>query len=188
VADSQAALNDVQAYDGRGELDGALADLHRKTHQTIKKVTEDIGQRFHFNTAIAAVMELVNQVYQVLENTPQEGAFWPVVREAVEAVVLLLSPMVPHVAEELWQELGRTGSATTMAWPAWREESLQTEQQLIVVQINGKLRSRITLPVEASKEQLESTALDDPRIQDFIAGKKIKKVVVVPKKLVNIVV
>ncbi|GLI36238.1 leucine--tRNA ligase [Desulforhabdus amnigena] len=188
VADNEEALKSATPYAGSAELSKTLSELHRKTHQTIKKVTEDIRDRFHFNTAIASVMELVNQLYQVLENPSQEAQFWPVVREAIEAVVLLISPIVPHVAEELWRTLGHSKSIMNVPWPKWEEDALQAEEMLIVVQVNGKLRSRITVSPDAGKEELEAAALGDGRIQDFIAGKPVKKVIVVPKKLINIVI
>ncbi len=188
ASENLAELKSARPYAGEGELSGALADLHRKIHQTIKKVTEDLRERFHFNTAIAAVMELVNQTYQALEGVAREGAFWPVLREAVDAVVLLISPIAPHIAEELWRELEHTGSIANAPWPAWREDALKTEEILIVVQVNGKLRGRLNVAADASREDIEKMAVRDARIQEFIAGKAIKKVVVVPGKLVNIVV
>jgi leucyl-tRNA synthetase len=188
VAENLDDLLPAKAYAGEGELAGELSDLHRKTHQTIKKVTEDIRDRFHFNTAIAAIMELVNQIYQVLENASGEASRWPVLREAVETVIILISPIVPHIAEELWRELGHPASIADAPWPKWREDALKTEEILIVVQVNGKLRSRITIAADAAREEIERMAVRDARVQDFIAGKEIKKVVVVPGKLVNIVV
>ena len=170
------------------ELPKPLADLHRKTHQTIKKVTEDIGDRFHFNTAIAAVMELVNQMYLLLEQPSREGLFWAVMKSGVENMILLIAPIVPHIAEELWQALGHTESVATASWPKWNEEALQAEEVLVVVQVNGRLRSRILVPLEATTEQIEQAAVQDPRTRDFIGGKTIRKIVVVPGKLVNIVV
>jgi leucyl-tRNA synthetase len=165
-----------------------LSDLRRKTHATIKKVTEDIRDRFHFNTAIAAVMELVNQMYGVLDNRPRDKKFWPVMRDAVEAVVILISPIVPHIAEELWQKLGHEESILKSSWPVWSEEALQKEEVLIVVQVNGKVRSRITVPVDATPEQVEQAARQDQKVQEFISGKAVKKIVLVPNKLLNIVV
>lgn len=188
VAENLEALKSAESYEGGTELSKDLSDLHRKTHQTIKKVTEDIRDRFHFNTAIAAVMELVNQVYQILETSSEDPSFWPVLREAAETAVILISPMVPHIAEELWWTLGHSQSILNMPWPVWREEALQTEEMLIVIQVNGKLRSRITVPSDISKEELEKAALADRRIQEFVGSKSIRKVVVIPKKLVNIVV
>jgi leucyl-tRNA synthetase len=177
----------VEPYAGEGDLPKPLADLHRKTHQTIKKVTEDLRDRFHFNTAIAAVMELVNLIYQVMESAPRDKLFWRVIRESIDALVLMVSPVVPHIAEELWQALGHRNSLAKVSWPEWREDALLAEEILIVVQVNGKLRSRITVAADATKQEIEKAALQDPRIQEFISGKTIKKIVVVPGKLVNIV-
>lgn len=188
LADNLEALQSAAAFDGKQGLSGPLAELHRKTHQTIKKVTEDVRDRFHFNTAIAAIMELVNQIYQTLENPPADEKYWPVLRKAVEAVILTISPMVPHIAEELWQSLGHHRSITQEEWPVWLDEALQTDEILIVVQVNGKLRSRISVSSKASREDLESAALADGKIQDFLAGRPVKKVVVVPDRLINIVV
>ena len=133
-------------------------------------------------------MELVNQMYQMLEHPSRDGPFWSVMKAAVEAMILLISPIVPHIAEELWQALGHSESVLKASWPKWSEEALRADEVLIVVQVNGKLRSRIMVPAEATDEQVEQAAIQDPRTQDFIAGKTIRKIVVVPGKLVNIVV
>ncbi|NSW85892.1 MAG: leucine--tRNA ligase [Syntrophobacteraceae bacterium] len=188
VAENREKLLKAVKYDGERRLPTHLLDLHRKTHQTIKKVTDDIGERFHFNTAIAAVMELVNHMYQILESPPGDDELWPVFREAVESMILLVSPIVPHIAEELWHSMGYTESVLLQPWPKWRSEALQSEEVLIVVQVNGRLRSRITVPADASADQVQRTALEDPRIREFISGKTPRKVVVVPNRLVNIVV
>jgi len=188
VTENLKDLKSVEPYRGVGALTGDLGQLRRKTHQTIKKVTEDIRERFHFNTAIAAVMELVNLIYQVLDNRPDGPILWPVLREAVEAVIVVSSPMVPHICEELWKILGHEELLLNIAWPKWDGQALEAEEMLIVVQINGKLRSRITVPVDATNEELENISLNDPRVSDFIEGKQVRKVVVVPKKLINIVV
>lgn len=190
VAENRQALLATQPFAGGNGLPKDLALLHRKTHQTIRKVTEDIRDRFHFNTAIAAVMELVNQIYQLLDS-PGKGTqrdFWPVMREAVENMVLLVSPIVPHIAEELWSVLGHGGSVLNEPWPTWSEDALAADEVLVVVQVNGKLRSRIMVPADAGKEAMEQAALCNPRILEFIGGKQVKKVVVVPGKLINIVV
>ncbi|MDR3554455.1 MAG: leucine--tRNA ligase [Syntrophobacteraceae bacterium] len=181
----------AKGLSGHVDSDGLppdLAALRRKTHQTIKKVTEDIRDRFHFNTAIAAVMELVNQIYQTLDNRKDHPLFWPLVRQAVEAVIVLSSPMVPHACEELWQTLGHQKLLLDTPWPQWDERALEAEEMLIVVQINGKLRSRISVPADATDKQVEQLCLADPRVAEFIAGKQPRKVVVVPKKLINIVI
>ncbi len=188
VTENLQPLKSADPYRGGSPLAKDLAQLRRKAHQTIKKVTEDIRERFHFNTAIAAIMELVNQVHQVLENRPSHPMLWPVVREAVEAVIVVSSPMVPHICEELWRILGRQELLLNTRWPKWDDQALKTEEMLIVVQINGKLRSKMTVPADATDKELEDISLTDPRIRDFIGGKQVRKVIVVPKKLINIVV
>ena len=189
VADHRSQLAAVRPYRGGGELSGELPALHRKTHETIKKVTEDIRDRFHFNTAIAAVMELVNLLYQVSETGAGATVrhFWPVARAAVEAAVQLLNPVVPHFTEEIWRQLGYSSSLVDQPWPTWDESALARAEILIVVQVNGKLRSRVTVAAAAGREEVEQAALSDDKIAKFIAGKAIRKVVVVPGKLVNIV-
>ena len=169
------------------ELDGDLRDLYKKTHQVIQKVTGDIEDRFHFNTAISAVMELVNQMYGIGEDcdAPHAAA---VMRHGLENTILLLAPIVPHFSEEIWHLLGRQESILLAGWPSFRQDALVQDEMTIVVQVNGKLRSRFSAGADTDKDTLKQMALDDPRVQGFIAGKTIRKVIVVPNKLVNIVV
>jgi leucyl-tRNA synthetase len=188
VSENLDALKSADPYRPGSPLTEDLAHLRRKTHQTIKKVTEDIRERFHFNTAIAAIMELVNLIYQVLDNRPADPMLWPVVREAVEAATIVSSPMVPHISEELWRILGHEELLLNTGWPKWDDQALKAEEMLIVVQINGKLRSRITAPADATDKELEGISLKDSKVRDFIEGKQVRKVIVVPKKLINIVV
>ncbi len=165
-------------------VSGDAADLRRKTHQTIKKVSNDVDGRFHFNTAIAAVMELVNAIYSYKATKEQPG----VLREALEAVVRLLNPFVPHVCEELWQLLGHEESAEAAGWPAWDEAALEAAEVTLVVQVNGKVRGKITVAVDADKQLIESEALSEQNVKRFIDGKQVRKVIVVPGRLINIVV
>ncbi len=160
-------------------------DLRRKTHQTIKKVTEDIEGKFHFNTAIAAIMELVNEISTV---AGREKSGLPVVREALETVVILFSPFVPHIAEELWEKLGHRESIFRRSWPGYDAETLQVEEMVIVAQINGKVRNRITVAAGINEEELKKEVLTNDRIKELIRDKEIKKVIIVPGKLVNVVV
>jgi leucyl-tRNA synthetase len=155
----------------------ASRPLLRKLHQTIKKVTEDI-EGLRFNTAIAALMEFAN--YLAREEVRP--------RTVVEPFVLLLSPFAPHLGEELWQALGHRDSLAYVPWPAWEEALLQEEVVEIPVQVNGKLRSRVRVPAGSDEEALRTYALADARIQELVAGKTIRRVIVVPDKLVNIVV
>jgi len=165
--------------------------LYRKIHQTIQKVTGDIEDRFHFNTAISAIMELVNlmQTFPRGKDTAEDQENdVSLMRFALETVVLLLSPIVPHFSEELWAELGHGTSVMTAAWPGFIEDALVKESLLIVVQVNGKLRSRFNVSADADDETIKTMALADERVQSFVGGKHIKKVIVVKKKLVNVVV
>lgn len=188
VEEHVAHIDGVQPFDGDEALAGDLRSLYRKIHQTIKRVTNDIEGRFHFNTAISAVMELVNTIQAVKEgivSTP-EGA--SVLRLALETVIVLLSPIVPHLAEELWEALGNSGSVLEVPWPTYREEAIAEDEILIVVQVNGKVRSRFHISVDADEEEMKAVALTDDRIVARIAGRPVKRVIVVQKKLVNIVV
>jgi leucyl-tRNA synthetase len=180
------AVREAEPSDGK-DLEGDLLDLYRKTHGTIKKVTNDIEERFHFNTAISAVMELVNQMNTVaVETASREAA--AVMKLAMEATVKLLSPMVPHFAEELWRATGHQESVLLAEWPVYEESALKTEEMLIVVQVNGKLRGRFTIEADAGEEAIKERALADEQVRKFIEGKPIRKVIVVKNKLVNIVV
>ncbi|MBW1935820.1 MAG: leucine--tRNA ligase [Deltaproteobacteria bacterium] len=179
----------VPVYGGKEELSGNLRKLHRKSHQTIKKVTADIEDRFHFNTAISAVMELVNEVNQYLSGSGEkDNLAWAVIREAIEVTVLLLSPVVPHICEELWQMLGHRESLLTVSWPEYSEKALEVDKRLVVLQVNGKVRDRIEVPASFGRDEIQAEALKSKRVQSFVAGAQIKKVIVVRDKLVNIVV
>ena len=189
LTENRERLSDVRPYDGRVALSSNLRDIYWKIHQTIKKVTEDIEDRFHFNTAISAIMELSNEINQFLNNSKEiSGVAWSVLKEAVETMVILLHPVVPHITEELWEILGHGEGLTTVLWPTYRKEALEKESRLVVIQVNGKVRSRIEIPVSLAEKEIRDQALRDKRIQRFIGDKEIKRVIVVQKKLVNVVV
>jgi leucyl-tRNA synthetase len=189
IEENRALLSRIEPYEGGLELSADLKDIHRKTHQTMKKVTEDIEDRFHFNTAISAIMELLNRINQFLNNSKEiPEVAWSVVREAVDTIVVLLYPVVPHITEELWRALGHTQSLATRSWPAYEEAALQKESRLVVIQVNGKVRSRMEIPVSLAEGEIEDQALKDKRIQSFIGDREVKRVIVVQKKLVNVVV
>jgi len=163
--------------------------LRQKIHQAIKKVTEDIEKRFHFNTAISAIMELVNETYKfelIEDGKNKEEVF--VLREALEIIIRLLAPITPHFAEELWQEMGHEESLYIMPWPKYELALLEEDEKLIVVQVNGKLRDKLTVPTSINDEELKEKALSLPKIKDRISEKEVIKVIAVPGKLVNIVV
>jgi leucyl-tRNA synthetase len=172
------------ALDKAALNDGQKA-IRRQVHETLRKVTDDMGRRFTFNTAIAANMELLNALAKFDDASPVGRA---VRQEALELVALMLSPIVPHVAERLWRELGHTGLIAVAPWPEADAEALVQDSLELVVQVNGKLRGKITVAVDAPNEAIQAAALADENVQRFTEGKPPKKVVVVPKKLVNIVV
>jgi len=163
--------------------------LYRKTHLTIKKVTEDIDREFHFNTAIAALMEMVNEMYDYAssgEFIPAKQG--PVLRSAIDTLILLISPFAPHFAEELWEALGGKASVANAPWPQHDPHAIVAAETTIVVQVNGKVRSKLTLPLGGSDKDIESAALADPKVREYTHGKPPKKVIVVRGQLVNVVV
>ncbi len=166
------------------ELTAEQKSLRRKTHETIAKVTDDVERRFTFNTAIASMMELFNEVGKFEDSSPQGKA---VVHEAYSALIRLLSPFTPHVTHELWAQLGYQTALINEAWPEVDEEALVRDSLSLVVQVNGKRRSNIEVAASASKEECEAAALADDNVQKHISGNTVRKVIVVPGKLVNIV-
>lgn len=161
-------------------------ELRRILHVTIKKVTEDIGNRFNFNTAISSIMELVNAVYNLKDK--QANVNIGLSREVIAALLKMLAPFAPHMTEELWHEVIKEGSIHKAQWPVVDELALVQDEVEIVLQINGKVRDKITVGATLSAKELEALAMQQPRVQELIAGKQIIKMICVPKKLVNIVV
>jgi leucyl-tRNA synthetase len=180
-------IKNVQSFrGGPDQIHGTLRDIYRKTHQTINKVTDDI-ERFHFNTAISAIMELVNALYSA-KIDPCDAQTPGVMKFVIESVILMISPLVPHFADELWKTVGHESGTISESWPSYRQDALSNENILIVVQVNGKLRTRLNLPLDIDDETIKQTALKDERVLKFIQNKPLKKIIVVKKKLVNIVV
>jgi leucyl-tRNA synthetase len=164
--------------------DGAAdAKILRKLHQVIRKVTEDFDSRWHFNTSLAAIMELLNDLYAA-EAQISAGAM----QQVLERLVLLLGPFTPYIAEEMWEELGKPGPVFKQPWPAYDPELAREELAEVVVQVNGKLRGRIHVAFGTSKEDLERIARQDEKVQPFLVGKQIVKAIIVPDKLVSLVV
>ena len=166
-----------------GAVTGADKPVLRKLHQTVRKVTEDFETRWHFNTSIAAVMELVNEMYA--HERDLSGA---ALAETFEKLALLLGPFAPYLAQEIWEEIGRDGAVFRQSWPAFDAELAKEAGAEVVVQVNGKLRSRLYVAFGTAKEELERLALADPKVHPFVDGKKVVKVVAVPDKLINLVV
>ena len=177
-------------------------ELRRRTHETIRRVTVDIEERMHLNTAVSSLMELVNELYKFSEGTPHgapsKGAAAgvlverpqtiAVLREALDALVLMVSPFAPHTAEELWANLGHAEGLSQAAWPAFDAEVAKAEAVVVPVQVNGKVRARLTVPAGIADADLRERALNDPAVQTHIAGKTVVKVVIAKGPLVSIVV
>jgi leucyl-tRNA synthetase len=179
VAQGPAAALDVSS------LTPAQRDLRRQVHETLAKVTVDIGRRRTFNTAIAAVMELMNSLARSDDRSPQGRA---VTQQALDIVVLALSPVVPHACHALWRELGHATAVVDERWPQVDATALERETVEVVVQVNGKLRGRVTVPVGAAEDQVREAALADVNVQKFVEGKPVRKFVYVPGKLANLVI
>ncbi|MBC8312673.1 MAG: leucine--tRNA ligase [Candidatus Cloacimonetes bacterium] len=181
-------LNSPKIYDENAEISPELKKLRYSTHYTIKKVTADTEKTMQFNTAIAAIMEHLNNVsaYKINEKMPKtERAIY---RESIEIFPKLLAPFAPHLAEELWEMLGHKPSILESGWISFNEKFLVKNEITYVIQINGKLRSKIIVDKNTSKDEIEKLTFDDPKVQKYSAGKSIKKIIIVPKKLVNVVV
>jgi len=181
-------IRDIEIFDGKADLDREMKNLRKKIHQTIKKVTIDIDERFHFNTAISAVMELVNTLYQVKHPDKSDAKGLAVVREAIENIIILLNPIIPHMTEELWEMIGEKRKLSGISWPSYDESVAAEEEITIAVQVNGKLRGRIQVSADESGDNIKKLALNNERIQRFTGDKKVIKEIYVPGKLVNIVV
>jgi leucyl-tRNA synthetase len=168
-----------------------LKDLQRATHHTIQKVTHDLERDFQFNTAIAALMEFVNQLYKLMKDYPantlsaQERAGW---RSAIESLLILLAPFAPHLAEELWETVGHPSSIARQPWPVFNPELLVSAEWTIPIQVNGKLRSKIAVPAGSTKDQVIASAQSDAKLLEWLQGKTPRKVIYVEQKLVNFVV
>jgi leucyl-tRNA synthetase len=164
--------------------------VRRKTHDTIRRVTTDVDVRQQFNTAIAAMMELVNDLYAFTkqqERAPSAQAP-AIVREALESLIVMLAPFAPHTAEELWEQFGHRGGISEASWPSFDAVAAKVEEIVIPVQVNGKVRSRLTVSAETSDEKLETLALADAAVQPYVQGKTVKKIVIAKGRLISVVV
>jgi leucyl-tRNA synthetase len=163
--------------------------MRRKTHETIRRVTIDVDVRKQFNTAISAMMELVNDLYAFSKAQEQEPSTRgvAVAREAIESLIVMLSPFAPHTAEELWEQYGHTGTLSATRWPPYDADAARAEEIVIPVQVNGKVRARLTVPPDIADEELQRRALADPSVQSYTEGKAVRKVVIAKGRLVSIV-
>lgn len=175
---------------GSSEIEGEWTEVEknlcRQLHSSIQKVTSDVGNRFNFNTAISSIMELINAMYQDRENLSQVRP--AVIEEILRNGLILLSPFAPHITEELWQGCGYEGSVHQESWPLVDEAALVQDEVEVVLQINGKVRERISVPTEISGSELERLALEQEKVKKYLVGQDIVKVIAVPGKLVNVVV
>ncbi|MDE2216520.1 MAG: leucine--tRNA ligase, partial [Planctomycetota bacterium] len=192
ITDYEEAYNKVRRADiNIQKLSNEAKTLYRQTNQTIKKVTEDMETSWHFNTAIASVMELLNNVDTfnvVIPHNAAEEIDFNVFRYTMETVLLLVAPFIPHICEELWEVMGHKPSIFHQPWPAYDRDAIQEEATEIVIQINSKVRSHLSVPVDVKEDELKIRVLSDERIKALLDGKKIVNTIIVPKKLVNIVV
>jgi leucyl-tRNA synthetase len=168
----------------KNNLTGEQKNLRRLVHKTIEKVSDDIGRRQTFNTAVAATMELLNHLQKAPKTSAQDLA---VMREGIDAIVLLLAPIAPHICHVMWNDLGHENQVETAPWPVAEAAAMVEDEKLVVVQVNGKVRAKITVSADATKEQVETMGLTEQNVQQHIDGKTIRKVIYIPGKLLNIV-
>ena len=175
----------LEPYEMKGEVvPKAEKDLLRLTHQTIKKATNDL-EKLRFNTMIAALMEYTNYLTKVKGSGAVDDSTW---KESIDTLLLLLAPTAPHLAEELWQRMGYEYSIHNQSWPNWDEGLAEDEEIILVVQVNGKLRDRLVVPVSITEDEAEELALASQRVKAYLEGKELVKTIYVPAKLVNLVV
>ena len=200
ICDNRESLAAAEPIEGVLQGDVSLTEelkkLRRKTHTTISRVTDDIEKRFHFNTAISAIMELVNEVTALLKAAMPEGenvspdmepVAWSVVREAMESTVVLLNPFVPHVTEELWRMLGHEDDLWARPWPKADASAMKSDTVKVVVQVNGKVRANIMVETGADQAGVEAVALEEANVKRHLEGKQVRKIIYVPGRLLNIV-
>jgi len=163
-------------------------DMYRALNIAVKKVTDDIDERFNFNTAISSIMELTNSLYHYKDNVAFAEQNLPLVKESLDKLILLLAPFAPHIAEELWQALGSSGSVHSQKWPGYEAAALVQDEATVVIQINGKVRGKLTIPVGTTEEQVRELVVNDEKISKQLAGKELVKFIYIKEKLVNMVI
>ncbi|MEP2652964.1 MAG: class I tRNA ligase family protein, partial [Paraglaciecola sp.] len=168
----------------KNKLSSDQKKLRRVIHKTIEKVTDDVGRRQTFNTAIAATMELLNHLQKAPQDNAQDLA---VLREGINTLVLLLAPIAPHICHVMWKDLGHSNEVETAPWPVAEAAAMIEDEKLVIVQVNGKVRAKITVPADAAKEQVEALGLAETNVQQHTEGKTIRKVIYVPGRLLNVV-
>ena len=178
------AQRDASSLDAQATDEEAVRSLVRMIHKTVKKVEDDV-ERFKFNTALAAMMELTNHMGHAWDDGSVDSASW---QDAVEKLLLLLAPIAPHITEELWERTGRPYSIHNQPIPQWDEELARDEEITLVVQVNGRVRDRIQAPASIAEDEARTLALESHKVQPYLDGSQIKQVIYVPGRLVNVVV
>ncbi|MEC9491076.1 MAG: leucine--tRNA ligase [Halanaerobiales bacterium] len=178
---------------GKTEVDASSLDkeaktLYRTMHASIKKVSEDVGERLNFNTAISAIMELTNEVYSYLNERSAEATNTALIKVVAENIILLLAPFAPFITEELWQQLGHQENVHAAQWPEYKEEALKKDEITIVIQVNGKVRDKINIAADASEAEVKAQAMEAENIQSYLEDGNLVKTIYIPKKLVNLVI
>jgi len=182
-------ISKAKAVQSISQSNGMVREILRQTHITIKRVTEDIEDNFHFNTAISALMEFVNFLSSIkIQDYQSDKNFVSALRNAIEKLLILLSPFTPHICEELWEKLGYKRSIIKEPWPSWDKELIKINEIEVVIQVNGKVRSKMVVPVDITEDELKQKALEDSRIKDYTGNRTVKKIIVIPGRLVNIVI
>ena len=173
-----------------GTFDAAERQLRRKAHETVRRVTTDVEQRIHLNTVVSDLMKLVNELYafgETIQGKPPRPQALAAMREAVEALTIMISPFAPHTAEELWEMTGHAGGIAKTTWPSFDETAARAEEIVVPVQVNGRLRSRLTVAADTPESELRERALADPAVRQHTDGKTIRTVVIAKGKLINVV-
>ena len=186
VEDLEDVLTPAMPTSAADPASDAAKGLRFKEHDTIRRATRDIENEFQFNTVIAAIMELVNELYQVKDELRKTDP--AALSSAIATALTLLSPVTPHICEELWQAMGHETTLTGQAWPTFDEQALVKDEVTLVVQVNGKVRGKFQAPNNAPKDEVEKIAIELENVARFIEGKTVRKVIVIPNRLVNIVV
>jgi len=188
-SDSQKSIqSNKNSEKSRGKLSKEDKELKYVLNYAVKKVSEDIRERFNFNTAISAIMELVNALYAYKDKVGDNLRNETILKEAIEKLIILLAPFIPHVTEELWESIGKEESVHNQKWPSYDPDALIKDEIEIVIQINGKVKERIMIATGLSKEETREEAMKTEKVKELIEGKDVIKVIVVPERLVNIVV
>jgi len=189
VFDLRESIEGSAPYNGPALPQSLSGELYQKVHETILRVTRDIEERCHLNTAVSAIMELVNTIYLFgVPKTETPDIDRQVLRKAVETVLVLLSPFAPHISDELWELVGNIPPLLDVSWPPYDASVLQSEEITLVVQVNGKTRASIRVSATASEEHIQAIALQDEKVKKYFVGKPPSKMILVPKRLINLVV